>query len=407
MKTSKTSSAAERTAELTAELTAQLAARDILVPFAARLLSGAPPSTAELNPLAKLFTPNGLPWGRPERLSREAAEGLAEVARLGVFDWLAELGARPVSFVDAARGRLKKGRVWEHPAWASLALPFSGESITLLIAAHQLLRPCKGQEPLAALRRLTLRRDGDLLLHALVYERLRALNGRDLKLSDEARASFCARSPLCALLDHDAPASEGLAGRLRALLDRPALAALWPWLARHVGARWRAREGRGWPSKELIERLAAAPPRLERGSELIDRRRVARGAFMARVSAEAARVEALFEAAGEERLAPLAPLIWYAARIPTSRAGHAVSEVTSVLLRELPLSERDALHAPILSLLSAPERLAARAARVRALSPVEREPEEALLLNMYEASGVEPLLPTFARERRALSPEIG
>lgn len=408
------------------QLQTQLAAAPLLTSFAARLLSAQPLNAGELKALSDQYAPSGLPWGRAEGLSREAAEGLADVARRGTLEWLAALGARRLPALAPPQGRSALGRMWEHPAWEGLALSFSSEALTLLIAARQLFCPCPGQDPHSALGALTLTHDGDLLLHALVYERLSAQLRTQADLS-ALQASFCAASPLCALLDPHAPAPAParLAASLRALIDRPALPALWPWLAQHIAARWLAAEGRRWPHPQtraaLLDTEAAASP--SRG-QLGEERRQARERAVACIAAEQGRVEALWAAAardarGEERLGLLAPLLGYAARVPLVVDGVPRVLLMGALLRGVRLEDRAPLVEPLCALLDLPARLRARAQTLPHI--LERSTHDEFFASTHAAlafrepppsapnAETEDLLrlPLFSRARAALLPEIG
>ena len=400
---------------------AVVASRSLVVPYAARFVSGGAPLPSAVYDALKPLGGGAVLWGQPSRVAAEAVEALSHIARRGTFEWVARMGAPRQLFIDPARGGISQGRVWDQPAWDTLSLPFSGESITLLIALHQLQRPdlSQGQDPLNALRALTLSQDGDLLLHALVYERL--LKDFIKATPPAAREAFCARNPLCAFIGLEPPQNlpdlEDLAARLRALLRRPALAALWPWLARHIAQRWLAQEGSRWPDQ--LNAVLQMPTQGDVYTQRSTLRDEQRHKFLERLSYDVVRIEALFEAATGAGSAPrdlslLLPLLHYGARQPLTdrRRGLPYTELVQALCRRTTLEERGRHLNETLKLIGLPLRLAALARSYRALHPLEREPEHSLFLSVYDSepkpsTSISARLSLFEGARAAIFPEIG
>lgn len=341
------------------------------LPFLARLFeSGALP-----------LSDRGLPLGI-EGLSRQAVEAAAAILREGCLLSLIRRGGwRAVPRPGASRARL-----WRD-AEARSALRFTEESIELALLAFQMARrplPASQRNPrapgrrqiAAALRKLRLEAPGDLLVHHLVFERLRRaglLEGWDEDLT-------CAGNPLNALFScADGEGGEGIVEAL-ARLDGPVGAWL-PWLVTDLARRWIRSEARRWSSlddfRAINERQSFA---LQYWSEL--------------GSADRSLI-----------LLPLAEL--YQAWMAKSWRPRSWLQTIARWTRGRPIYERQALTRRWLELYDGADAIGAAAAEVVAIHPLDREPEQAFFLERLAALGFEKRLESIAALRAEADPVIG
>lgn len=127
------------------------AARFALVPFIARLLTH--------GPLRGDSPP--LPRDDPSALTSEAVDAIKQLLNRGAWRFLSE---------TCGWTKVRGSRLWQQPA---PALTFSKQSIDLLLAIYNFTRSGGSREIAAAELPDCLGTNGDLLLHHLVFRRLR------------------------------------------------------------------------------------------------------------------------------------------------------------------------------------------------------------------------------------------
>jgi len=355
---------------------------------------GAPPlSHPALAPL-KLELARA-PLGDPGGLTRERAEELSELIKRLTFTWLSELGAHKARFAHPQQGDVRLGRLWEHPAWSSLSLRFSAQSIDLLIALCAAPDQPRAEETRALLEGWRLELDGDLLFHALCHLSVAEGTGRSLSLGVEERRAFT-RSPLTIIRAPFEQLSQGSIGRDElvarlSMLCEPTLTTLWPWLTRSLVQGW-IRQSRGlW--------LSHLSPSTE-----------GRSRFTEHFNGQAALFSAIEEVARREaRLDLCAPLIQYFTSLQRLLSLLGVGPIKRVeaLLSDVLHSEREPVTRGFIEVMKGPARLATYAARVTRTHRFDREPPDNLLLSEYQASELERALSFYTEITNALEPTVG
>ncbi|MEL6349878.1 MAG: hypothetical protein AAFV53_42640 [Myxococcota bacterium] len=227
----------------------QTRASRLFVPFCRSLLTGRRPGPPT----------ERIPVREPDALTAEAIRALQDMIGKSVGRWLfAGLGWRRRSIVDPDDDEeVITARLWDASAWGALQLHYTAVSVdTLLLAWNTSVRKTTSQtqqkhrkkrnqeDPLqrrmrllgqdvAALRRLVLSTNGDLLLHHLILRPMLP------NLSAEHRSAWF-QNPLNQMAFFD------VAGESDDALERlmkPDLLPLMPWIAAEWPALWRLRAG--------------------------------------------------------------------------------------------------------------------------------------------------------------------